>query len=92
MLLGRVASPATACPETVAVADDAQAIAGLAMRVPPRVSRRERAWRLRTAPPAVKVAWGVCASEVSGEGVSKPLTIDLDATLIILHSDDKSAV
>ena len=52
MLFGTVASPATACRTFMAVADDAQAMAGLAGA---RAKARER---VGAAPPAVKVAWG----------------------------------
>jgi hypothetical protein len=37
----------------------------------------------------VAVAWGRASPEVAGVGADEPLTIDLDATLIIAHSDDK---
>ena len=86
VLFCTVASPATACRTIMAVADDAQAMAGFAGV---RAKARERAWRVGAAPPAVKVAWGQCAAEVAGEGAGEPLTIDLDATLIIAHCDNK---
>jgi len=85
-LFGSVASAATACRTIVAVAEDPEAMAALAGA---RAAARERAWKLGAAPPAVKVAWGRASPEVAGTGASEPLTVDLDATLIIAHSDDK---
>lgn len=85
-LFGLVASPATTCRTITAVAEDPTAMAGLADA---RAAARERAWRCGAAPPAVKVAWGQASAEVAGVGAHEPLTIDLDATLIIAHSDDK---
>ena len=86
VLFGTVASPATACRTIVAVAEDAEAMAGLAAA---RAAARERAWRAGAAPPSVKVAWGMASAEVAGDGADEPLTVDLDATLIVAHSDDK---
>lgn len=85
-LFGLVASSATTCRTIVAVAEDPAAMAGLADA---RATAREQAWRFGAAPPAVKVAWGQASAEVAGAGADEPLTIDLDATLIVAHSDDK---
>ncbi len=85
-LFGSVASSATTCRTIKAVADDPSAMAGLARA---RAHARERAWRLGAAPPMVAVAWDRSSPEVAGPGAHEPLTIDLDATLIIAHSDDK---
>ena len=86
VLFGTVASPATACRTIVAVAEDDEAMAGLAAA---RAAAREQAWRAGAAPPSVKVAWGQASPKVAGEGADEPLTVDLDATLIVAHSDDK---
>ncbi len=85
-LFGSVASAATVCRTIKAVAEDAAAMAALAGA---RGAARERAWRMGAAPPMVAVAWGRASPEVAGVGADEPLTIDLDATLIIAHSDDK---
>ena len=85
-LFGLVASPATTCRTITAVADNPAAMAALADA---RATARERAWRLGAAPPSVKVAWGQASAEVAGAGADEPLTVDLDATLIVAHSDDK---
>jgi hypothetical protein len=85
-LFGSIASPATVCRTIIAVAEDRGAMAALAGA---RAAARERAWRMGAAPPMVAVAWGRASPEVAGVGADEPLTIDLDATLIIAHSDDK---
>lgn len=85
-LFGTVASSATTCRTIKAVAEDPSAMAALADA---RAAARERAWRLGAAPLMVKVAWGQASPEVAGLGAGEPLTIDMDATLIIAHSDDK---
>jgi hypothetical protein len=85
-LFGSVASASTTCRTIKAVAEDPTAMAALAAA---RAAARERAWRLGAAPPMVAVAWGQVAPELAGAGAHEPLTIDLDATLIIAHSDDK---
>jgi hypothetical protein len=88
-LFGLVASPATVCRTIIAVAEDATAMRALAG---PRAAALERAWRMGAAPPMVAVAWGRAAPELAGVGADEPLTIDLDATLIIAHSDDRDGV
>lgn len=85
-LFGLVASSATTCRTIKAVAEDPAAMAALAEA---RADARERAWRLGAAPPMVAVSWGKASPEVAGTGAGEPLTVDLDATLIIAHSDDK---
>ncbi|MGH3951989.1 MAG: IS1380 family transposase [Pseudonocardiaceae bacterium] len=85
-LFGLIASPATTCRTITAVAENAGAMDALAVA---RAGARERAWRLGAAPPSVAVAWGQASPEVAGIEPDEPLTVDLDATLIIAHSDDK---
>ena len=85
-LFGSIASSATACRTIKAVAEDPAAMAALAQA---RAAARERAWQMGAAPPMVAVAWGHSSPEVAGGGADEPLTVDLDATLIIAHSDDK---
>ena len=85
-LFGLIASPATTCRTITAVAEDPVAMAALADA---RAAARERAWRAGAAPPVVAVAWGNSSPEVAGIEVDEPLVVDLDATLIIAHSDDK---
>lgn len=85
-LFGSVASTATTCRTIKAVAEDPAAMAALAGA---RAAARQRAWQLGAAPPSVAVAWGKASPEVAGPGADEPLTIDLDATLIVAHSDDK---
>ena len=85
-LFGTIASTATTCRTIIAVAQDPAAMEGLAGA---RAAAREQAWRMGGAPPAVKVAWGQASAVVAGEGADEPLTVDLDATLIVAHSDDK---
>ena len=85
-LFGPIASTATTCRTIIAVAQDPAAMEGLAGA---RAAAREQAWRMGGAPPAVKVAWGQASAVVAGEGADEPLTVDLDATLIVAHSDDK---
>jgi hypothetical protein len=84
-LFGTVASPATACRTIKAVAEDPSAMAALAKA---RALARERAWRLGAAPPVVAAAWQAWRSGATVAG-NEPLALDMDATLIIAHSDDK---
>jgi len=35
------------------------------------------------------VAWGQASAEVAGDGADEPMTVDVDATLIVAHSGDK---
>lgn len=79
-LFGEVASPATACRTVVAVADDEQARAGI---VAARKAARSFVWATGGAPPVV------AAAVETGQRPDEPLAIDLDATIIIAHSDDK---
>jgi hypothetical protein len=79
VLFGTVASPATANRTLVAFADDPQAVAVLDDA---RKAARGVAWHAGAAPPVV-------AAVLAGERPDEPLAIDLDATLIIAHSDDK---
>jgi len=80
-LFGEVASVPTATRTLAALADDG-AIGGTVEALDvARGQVRERAWRLGALPvPVAKAAEG----EPTG-----PLAIDLDATLIVAHSDDK---
>lgn len=80
-LFGQPASPATANRTLVAVADDEQAMAGVATA---RRQARVRAWACGGAPPVVKEAAGRQGGRPSG-----PLCVDLDATIAVAHSDDK---
>lgn len=85
-LFGAIASPATACRTITAVAEDPTAMAALAGA---RAVARQRAWRVGAAPPVVAAARGEMPYEVAGVAADEPLALDLDATLIIAHSDDK---
>ena len=64
-LFGLVASSATTCRTIKAVAENPQAMAGLAGA---RAAAREQAWRMGAAPPMVAVAWGRSSPEVAGAG------------------------
>jgi hypothetical protein len=79
VLFGTVASPATANRTVVALADDALVVERLAQA---RKSARRRAWAMGGAPPVV-------AAARRGEVGDEPLCVDLDATLVTAHSDDK---
>lgn len=80
-LFGEVASVPTATRTLAALADD-DAIAGtLGVLDAARVKVRERAWQLGVVPAPVAAA---AAGEDAG-----PLCLDLDATLVVAHSDDK---
>lgn len=85
-LFGTIASPATACRTITAVAEDPAAMEALAVA---RAAARARAWRLGGAPPVVAAARGQVSYEDAGVAVDEPLPVDMDATLIIAHSDDK---
>src|SRR5680860_680209 len=79
VLFGPVASAATANRTIVALADDELVVERLAMA---RKAARARAWSLGGAPPVI-------AAALAGQRPAEPLCIDLDATLITAHSDDK---
>ena len=79
-LFGVVASPATVCRTVVAVADDEQARGGIAAA---RRAARSFVWDHGGAPPVV------AAARETGQTPDEPLAVDLDATIIIAHSDDK---
>jgi hypothetical protein len=79
VLFGTVASPATANRTLVALADDPHAVALLDAA---RKAARRVAWHAGAAPPVV-------AAVLDGQQPAEPLAIDLDATLITAHSDDK---
>jgi hypothetical protein len=79
VLFGPVASAATANRTIVALAEDELVIERLAAA---RKAARAQAWRLGGAPPVI-------AAALNGERPDDPLCIDLDATLITAHSDDK---
>ena len=80
-LFGPVASVPTATRTLAALADD-EAIGGTVAALDVARARvRERAWQLDALPAPVAAA---AAGEEAG-----PLAIDLDATLVIAHSDDK---
>lgn len=73
-LVGEVASDSTAWRRVKDLADDELSLARLDKA---RLTARTAAWRAGAAPPAV-------ADPASG-----PLLIDIDATLVTSHSDDK---
>jgi hypothetical protein len=79
VLFGPVASPATANRTVIAMADDELVVERSAAA---RKEARGQAWARGGAPPVVAAAAG-------GEQPSEPLCLDLDATLITAHSDDK---
>lgn len=79
VLFGAVASAATANRTLVAVASDPRAVAVLDAA---RKAARQVAWRNGAAPPVV-------AAALDGDQPEEPLSVDLDATLITAHSDDK---
>ena len=79
VLFGPVASAATANRTIVALADDELVVERLAVA---RKAARARAWHLGGAPPVV-------AAALAGQRPDEPLCIDLDATLITAHCDDK---
>ena len=78
-LFGPVASAATANRTLVALAADDDAVGVLDAA---RKAARQVAWRNGAAPPVV-------AAVLDGQRPDEPLTVDLDATLITAHSDDK---
>ena len=78
-LFGTVASPATANRTLVALAADDDAVAVLDAA---RKAARQTAWSNGAAPPVV-------AAALDGDRPDEPLCIDIDATLITAHSDDK---
>lgn len=84
-LLGPVASPATANRTVVALADDELVVERLAAA---RKAARLRVWATGGAPPVVAQAWAAQADPTVA-APAEPLAIDLDATLITAHSDDK---
>ncbi len=78
-LFGEVASTSTATRTLAAVAEDIDAtVAALDVA---RAGIRRRAWELGALPVPV-------AAAVAGEGAG-PLCVDIDATIVIAHSDDK---
>ena len=80
-LFGKVASVPTATRTLAALADDGAiggTVAGLDQA---RAQVRRRAWELGAVPAPV-------AAAAQGEA-TQPLCVDLDATLIVAHSDDK---
>ena len=79
VLFGAVASPATANRTVVALAEDELVVERLATT---RKAARARAWAHGGAPPVVAAAG-------AGERPAAPLCVDLDATLVTAHSDDK---
>lgn len=80
-LFGKVASVPTATRTLAALADD-DAIGGTVAALDVvRARVRGRAWELGAVPPPVAAA---AAGAPAG-----PLCLDLDATLVIAHSDDK---
>ncbi len=79
LLFGAVASPATANRTVVALAEDELVVERLGAA---RKAARRRAWTLGGAPPVV-------AAALAGEAPAEPLCVDLDATLVTAHSDDK---
>lgn len=84
VLFGSIASPSTSCRTIVAVADDDDAMDALAQA---RALTRARVWKAGGTPPVV--AQARAADRGRATAPTEPLTIDLDATLIIAHSDDK---
>jgi hypothetical protein len=78
-LFGPVASPATANRTLVALAAAESAVALLDAA---RKAGRQIAWSNGAAPPLV-------AAALDGQRPDGPLCIDVDATLITAHSDDK---
>lgn len=79
VLFERVASAATANRTVVALAEDELVAARLADA---RKHARRQAWTRGGPPPVV-------AAAAAGEAACEPLCLDLDATLITAHSDDK---
>ncbi|MDQ3973814.1 MAG: transposase, partial [Actinomycetota bacterium] len=79
VLFGQVASAATANRTVVALAGDELVAERLAAA---RKDARRQAWTRGGAPPVV-------AAAAAGEQPGEPLCIDIDATLITAHSDDK---
>jgi hypothetical protein len=80
-LFGKVASVATATRTLAALADDGQVERTVEALDVARAAVRRRAWQLGAVPVPVAAA---AAGEDDG-----PLCLDLDATLVIAHSDDK---
>jgi hypothetical protein len=80
-LFGRVASVPTATRTLAALADDDAVDGTVAAVDAARAQVRERAWRSGALP-------GPVAAAAMGDP-DGPLAIDLDATLVIAHSDDK---
>jgi hypothetical protein len=80
-LFGTVASVPTATRTLAALADDDAIDSTVEVLDVARAQVRRRAWELGAVPPPVAAA---AAGEPDG-----PLCLDLDATLVIAHSDDK---
>ena len=80
-LFGKVASVPTATRTLAALADDDAIVSTVAALDVARAQVRARAWRSGALPGPVAAA---AAGEPDG-----PLCLDLDATLVIAHSDDK---
>lgn len=80
-LFGKVASVPTATRTLAALADDDAIEPTVAAVDAARAQVRRRAWELGAVPAPVAAA---AAGDPDG-----PLAIDLDATLVIAHSDDK---
>jgi len=80
-LFGKVASVPTATRTLAALADDGAIGGTVAALDQARAQLRRRAWELGAVPAPVAAA---AAGTPDG-----PLCIDLDATLIVAHSDDK---
>jgi hypothetical protein len=84
-LFGPVASAATANRTIVALADDELVVERLAAA---RKAARLAVWAAGGAPPVVAAAWAALA-DPAVDAPGEPLAIDIDATLITAHSDDK---
>jgi hypothetical protein len=80
-LFGKVASVPTATRTLAALADHDAIKGTLGALDAARAKVRERAWQLGALPAPV-------AAAAAGDDVG-PLCIDLDATLVVAHSDDK---
>ena len=83
-LFGPVASAATANRTVVALADDELVVERLAAA---RKAARLAVWAAGGAPPVV--AQARAAADAAVDAPVEPLCVDLDATLITAHSDDK---
>jgi len=84
-LFGPVASAATANRTVVALADDELVVERLAAA---RKAARLAVWAAGGAPPVVAQA-RAAAADPGSDPPTEPLAIDLDATLVTAHSDDK---